>query len=159
MRPGLRQAALAGLATLLAGCGQVADLSGAVAGGGAALASSNPAVGYAVGVSVRAGVTAGMQVVMRRRQRAEQDALAGVIGTLDPGEDGSWQVRHTIPIGNRNGQVRLVRVIDNPLAECREAAFAVEGESQWFLTTACRQAEGWKWAAAEPATERWGSLQ
>jgi len=30
---------------------------------------------------------------------------------------------------------------------------------QWLLTTACRQGEAWKWAAAEPATERWGSLQ
>ena len=29
---------------------------------------------------------------------------------------------------------------------------------QWFVTSACRQTEGWKWAAAEPATERWGSL-
>ncbi|MDP3417617.1 hypothetical protein [Falsiroseomonas sp.] len=155
----MRVLAVAGLAVMLAGCGQVADLSGAVAGGGAAFASSNPAVGYAIGISVRAGVTAGMQVVMRGRQRAEQDALADAIGGLDPGEAGSWQVRHTIPIGNRSGQVRLVRVIDNPLAECREAAFAIEGEGQWFITTACRQTTGWKWAAAEPSTERWGSLQ
>ncbi|MBU8540290.1 hypothetical protein [Falsiroseomonas tokyonensis] len=150
---------LLSLAALLAGCGQVADLTGAVAGGGAALVSSNPAVGYAVGIGVRAGVTAGMQTVMRGRQRAEQDALAAAIGGLDPGEAGPWAVRHTIPIGNRQGEVRLVRIIDNPLAECREALFAVQGESQWFLTTACRQGAQWKWAAAEPATERWGSLQ
>lgn len=150
---------MTGLVAMLAGCGQVAELSGAVAGGGAALVSSNPALGYAIGISVRAGVTAGMQTVMRVRQRAEQDALAAAIGGLDPGEAGSWQVRHTIPIGNRSGQVRLLRIIDNPLAACREAAFTIEGEGQWFVTTACRQDTGWKWAAAEPATERWGSLQ
>jgi hypothetical protein len=155
----------AGLALALAGCGQVADISGAVAGGGAALASSNPAVGYAVGISVRAAVTAGVDEVMKRRQRAEQDALAAVIGGMQPGETRSWQIRHAIPLGNQQGEVRLVRVVDNALAQCREAVFSVaEGAAaaaprQWFLTTACRQAEGWKWAAAEPATERWDALQ
>ncbi|MGG5886385.1 hypothetical protein ACLF3G_04540 [Falsiroseomonas sp. HC035] len=155
----------AGLALALAGCGQVADISGAVAGGGAALASSNPAVGYAVGIGVRAAVSAGVSEVMKRRQGAEQDALATVIGALEPGETRPWQIRHAIPIGNQQGEVRLVRVLDNALAQCREAAFSVTGDAtpaaprQWFLTTACRQPEGWKWAAAEPATSRWGALQ
>ncbi|MGX9965055.1 hypothetical protein ACVFYP_17125 [Roseomonas sp. F4] len=147
------------LALALPGCGQVPEITGAVAGGGAALASSNPALGYALGISVRAGVTAGMQTVMRWRSTEEQDALAAAIGGLDPDSTGRWAVRHRIPIGNREGELRLVRVIDSALAECREALFSVQGESQWFLTTACRQAEGWKWASAEPATGRWGSLQ
>ncbi|MGK7866305.1 hypothetical protein [Falsiroseomonas sp. E2-1-a20] len=155
----------AGLALALAGCGQVADISGAVAGGGAALVSSNPAVGYAVGISVRAAVSAGVDEVMKRRQQAEQDALASVIGGLEPGEVRPWQIRHAIPIGNQQGEVRLVRRLDNALAECREAAFSVAEDNtsaaprQWFLTTACRQQAGWKRAAAEPATARWGALQ
>ncbi|MBU8546901.1 MULTISPECIES: hypothetical protein [Roseomonadaceae] len=147
------------LALALPGCGQVAEITGAVAGGGAALASSNPALGYALGITVRAGVTAGMQGVMRWRSREEQDALAAAIGGLAPDSAGRWAVRHRIPIGNRDGELRLVRVIDNALAECREALFSVQGETQWFLTTACRQGETWKWAGAEPATGRWGSLQ
>jgi hypothetical protein len=157
----LPRLALLGLAAALGGCGQVADVTGAVAGGGAALVSSNPAAGVAVGIGVRAAVTAGMQGVMRRRQQAEQDAVAAAIGSLNPEEARAWQVRHTIPIGNNKGEVRLVRVIPNPLAECREALFSVaDGEArQWFLTTACRDGTRWKWAAAEPATARWGSLQ
>jgi hypothetical protein len=61
--------------------------------------------------------------------------------------------------------VRLVRILDSALGTCREALFSVAaGEApdaprQWFLTTACRYGDRWKWAAAEPATERWGSLQ
>ena len=27
------------------------------------------------------------------------------------------------------------------------------------LIAVCRDGETWKWASAEPATERWGSLQ
>ncbi|NKC30369.1 hypothetical protein [Falsiroseomonas selenitidurans] len=157
----MRRLGLLGLAAL-GGCAQLPDVTGAVAGGGAALASSNPALGFAIGISVRAGVSAGLQVVMRRRQQAEQDAIAAAIGAPVPaaeGLPGAWAVRHGIPLGNREGEVRLVRVIDSALAECREALFRVQGEGQWFLTTACRQGEGWKWAAAEPATTRWGSLQ
>ncbi|WP_347557586.1 hypothetical protein [Robbsia sp. KACC 23696] len=31
---------------------------------------------------------------------------------------------------------------------------------QWFQTSVCRRSDGqWKWAQAEPATERWGNLQ
>ena len=41
----------------------------------------------------------------------------------------------------------------------RERASITENRHRWFVASACRQAGGWKWAAAEPATERWGSLQ
>jgi hypothetical protein len=161
---------LLGLATApLLGCGQAADLTGAVAGGTAALVSANPAVGYGVGIGVRAATSAGIRYAVRRRQQAAQDEVAAVIGSLAPGETRAWRIRHDIPIGNERGEVRLVRVLDNALAPCREALFSVaEGSApdaprQWFLTTACRQrdqaGDRWKWAAAEPATARWGSLQ
>jgi hypothetical protein len=166
----VRRLALVVLATApLLGCGQAADLTAAVAGGGAALVSGNPAVGFAVGVGVRAATAASLQRVVRVRHRAMQDAVATVIGDLEPGETRPWRIDYDIPIGNQHGEVRLVRVLDNALAPCREALFSVdededeaaapEAPRQWFLTTACRQDDRWKWAAAEPAPARWGSLQ
>lgn len=162
----MRLLLLAGCAAPLLGCGQVADITGAVAGGGAALVSANPAVGYGVGIGVRAATSAGLRYVIRRRETAAQDEVAAVIGGLAPGESRRWRIAHDIPIGNAEGEVRLVRILDNALAPCREALFSVEDGAasaaaprQWFLTTACRQGEAWKWAAAEPAVGRWGSLQ
>jgi hypothetical protein len=153
--------ALAALLLLpLAGCGSAAELTGAVAGIATGAAFANPAVGYGVGVGTQAATAAGINWVMRSRQRAEQDAVAEVIGDLTPGEQRPWRIEHDIPIGNQQGEVRLVREIDTALARCREALFSVEDgeERQWFLTTACRQGERWRWASAEPATARWGSL-
>jgi hypothetical protein len=74
-------------------------------------------------------------------------------------------VRHDLPIGNERGEVRVLRDIDTPLARCKEVLFSVESgkaaesDRQWFLASACRQGARWKWATAEPATERWTSLQ
>lgn len=162
----MRRLALVVLATTpLLGCGQAAEITAAVAGGGAAFVSGNPAVGFAVGVGVRAATAASLQRVVRVRHRAMQDAVATVIGDLEPGETRPWRIEYDIPIGNQHGEVRLVRVLDNALAPCREALFSVDEDAapeaprQWFLTTACRQGDRWKWAAAEPAPARWGSLQ
>ncbi len=158
----MRRLALVLLLPLALGaCNQAADVVGAVAGGGAALTSGNPVLAIGVGIGVRTVTAAGIRYVVRIRQGAGQDEVAAVIGSLAPGEVRRWRIRHTIPLGNEAGEVRLVREIDNALAPCREALFSVEdeGERQWFLTTACRQGETWKWAAAEPAVPRWGSLQ
>lgn len=153
------------LAAPLAGCGAAADLTGAAAGIAAGTAFANPAVGFGVGVGTRAAATAGLNWVVRVRQRGEQDAVAEVIGSLAPGEVRPWRIEHSIPIGDQGGEVRLVREIDTALARCREALFSVAEDDepgaarQWFLTTACRQGGRWRWASAEPATARWGSLQ
>jgi len=149
----------------LVACGAVADLTGAVTGGVAAVATANPIVGYGIGIGVRAVTTTAINYAVRRRQQAAQDEVAAVIGALEPGETRSWKIEHDIPIGNEHGEVRLVRTVDSALATCREALFSVasggapDAPRQWFLTTACRQGDRWKWAAAEPAAERWGSLQ
>jgi len=58
--------------------------------------------------------------------------------------------------------VQVVRLIDTPLASCREIAFSVEDgpkPSQWYITSICQQARRWKWAAAEPAVDHWGFLK
>jgi len=149
----------------LAGCNSLGDILGAVTGTAAAAGSANPALGIAIGVGTRAVADYGIRHVGRRWHRTEQDALAATIGTMEVGETRPWQVRHDLPIGDEQGEVRLLREIETPLAPCREALFSVasgkgpDAAPRWFVTSACRQGERWKWAAAEPATERWGSLQ
>jgi hypothetical protein len=163
--PGFRRFGLLALATVpLAGCAGAADITGAVTGTAATIATTNPVVGVGVGLGVRAATTTAVNYVFRRRHRFAQDELAAVIGSMDLGETRPWKIEYDLPIGNAHGEVRLVRIVDNLLAPCREALFSVssgdgpEAPRRWFLTTACRQATGWKWASAEPATGRWGSL-
>ena len=161
-----RVAVLALAAVPLAGCNSsLGGIVGAVTGTAAAVGSGNPAVGAAVGVGTRAVADYGIRYTSRRWHRAEQDALAAAVGAMAVGEARPWEVRHDLPIGNKRGEVRVLRAVDTPLAECREVLFSVASDEapdaarRWFVASACRQAEGWKWAAAEPATERWGSLQ
>ena len=162
-----RAAALALLAAVpLAGCSSIGGIVGAVTGTAAAVGSGNPAVGVLIGVGTRAVADEGIRRVSRRWHRKEQDALAEAVGGMWVGEARPWEVRHDLPFGDKRGEVRVLRAVGTPLAECREVLFSVaSGEGadaarRWFVTSACRRAEGgWKWAAAEPATERWGSLQ
>lgn len=150
---------------LMAGCKAAPQIAAVVVGGTAGAATGNPAVGFAVGVATDAGANYAFRFVAKNRQGAEQDAIAQVAGELPVGAEADWKIEHTIPVGDEHGQLRVVRTIDSPLAACREVAFSVnEGDGDklkraWFTTTVCKQAERWKWAAAEPAVERWGFLQ
>lgn len=151
----------AALAPLLGGCAVVSDVAGLAVGGGAAAATGNPAVGFAVGIGSRAAFDSLRKYVVRRRQQGEQDAIAEAAGTVLPGESRAWEIRHTIPIDNARGDLLVTREFVTPLATCREVIFSVadEEERQLFTTTLCRQDEGWKWAADQPAVDRWGALQ
>jgi hypothetical protein len=150
---------------LLAGCKATPEIAGVVAGGVAGAASANPAVGFAVGVATDAAATAGLNYIGRSRQGAEQDAIAHVAGELEIGAQADWKIEHTIPIGNEHGRLRITRTIDSPLATCKEVVFSVENGTQpsarrdWYITDICKTAGDWKWAAAEPAVQRWGVLQ
>lgn len=160
MRPGW--ALLILLATpYVSGCAVVADVAGLAAGGSAGAATANPAVGYVVAVSVRAGVDELRKYVQRRRQAGEQDAIAEAAGAAQLGEIRPWEIRHTIPLGNERGELTVVREIVTPIVTCREVAFSVVEYSRprVFTTPLCKRPAGWKWAAAEPATTRWGFLQ
>lgn len=162
MRRCLRLGGTAALAAALAGCTTVADISGLASGGAVGAATANPAVGYAVGLGARAAVAAGLQWVSRRRQGAEQDAIAAVAGALPEGSTAPWRIRHDIPVGNEGGAVTVTRAIASPLADCREIVFSVEdppAAPAWYASSICRQGTAWKWAAAEPAVPRWGYLQ
>lgn len=148
----------------IAGCASVGDITGAVAGLASGAATANPAVGISVGVAVRAGTNEAIRTVSRNRQRNEQDAIAAAAAVLAAGESAAWAVDQRVT-GDAHGEVQVLRVIETPLALCKELLFSVAagdeeaGPPAWFTTTACRQGERWKWAAAEPAVERWFNLQ
>ncbi|WP_202396977.1 hypothetical protein [Teichococcus coralli] len=169
-----RRHALMALALLAAGCGKGGELTsggGEVAGtiGGITVGglTSNPAIGYAIGLGIRTAVSAALSSWFRGLRHDEQQAIAATAGDMQPGESRAWKIDHGLPFGYQNleGQMEVTRVIENPLANCREVLFSVAGDKPTdppaglFITTACRQAEGWQWAAAEPAVERWGALQ
>ena len=168
VRPRRRFRGVAG-GGVLGGCNSFSDLAGAASGTAAAAGSGNPAVGIAVGVGVRAVADWGFRRASRRWHRTEQEAIAAAAAEAPLGEPRPWQVRHSLPFGAKQGEIRVLREIDTPLAACREVAFSVDEEKPaqaekqlaraWYLTSLCRGDSGWRWAAAEPATGRWGSLQ
>jgi len=166
-----RRCALVLLALLAAGCTKNGQVAGSVAGGvgGVALGglTSNPAVGYAVGLGLRTAVSAALSSWFRGLRHDEQEAIAAAAGEMQPGESRSWKIEHGLPFGyeDAEGRIAVTRVIETPLAECREILFSLAGEKPAdppagaFIATTCHQVEGWKWASAEPAVERWGALQ
>ena len=145
----------------LGGCRLAGELVAAAAGGASGAATANPAVGIAVGVAVNSGIDAATNWIVRTRQRAEQDAIAAEVATMQIGERRPWKIEHDIPIGNEHGEVEVTRVIANELTLCKELTFSVESknEAHLYTTQACQNGDHWKWALAEPAVERWGSLQ
>lgn len=90
----LRQVALGAAAflPLLGGCAVVSDVAGLAVGGGAAAATGNPAVGFAVGIGTRAAFDSLRKYVVRRRQQGEQDAIAEAAGTAPLGESRAWEI-------------------------------------------------------------------
>jgi len=149
---------------LLPGCTSVGSIAGAVSGSAAGTGSANPALGYAVGIGTKAAVDALARYISRKRQQAEQDQIAAVVGTLPVGGSASWRINHLIPVGNEHGTLTVTRDIPNVLAPCKEVVFTViagnkpDSPRGYYATTACQQAKRWKWAQAEPATPRWGFL-
>ncbi|HVZ07002.1 hypothetical protein [Rhodopila sp.] len=149
----------------LGACNSIGAISGAVVGTATGAGTTNPVVGYAAGIGTQAAVDSLVKYVTRTRQRNEQDQIAQTVGRLQPGQTAPWKIEHTIPFGNEHGDVTVLGMIDNTLAPCKEVAFTVvDGDKPdaprgTFVTTACAQGDTWKWAQAEPATDRWGTLQ
>ena len=109
---------------------------------------------------------AGLQYAQRLTHRAGQDRIAAAAGPLPVGGVASWATNHTVPVEpNERGQVAVSRVISTGELECKEIVFSVDAGSgeklrrAFYLAAVCRDGETWRWASAEPATERWGSLQ
>ena len=144
---------------LLGGCSLGPAAAGVAAGGATAAVTANPVVGYAVGLGVRAGANEVLKYYVRVRKNAEQDAIAAVAGQSAVGESRRWEIRHTIPIGNAKGSLAVIAEIPNALAQCREVMFVTDGADAPFITQVCRSSDRWRWAAAEPTVNRWGTLQ
>ena len=137
--------------------------------GGASIAEgvgANAATTTGIGLGVQALGRAGLQYARRRAHRAQQDRIAAAAGPLPVGGVGAWATDHSVPVEpNERGQVAVSRVISAGPLECKEIVFSVDsGQGErlrraFYVAAVCRDGAAWKWASAEPATERWGSLQ
>ena len=103
---------------------------------------------------------------LARLPATEQDAIAQAAGPLGPGTAQPWSVRHSLPIeDNEAGQVVVSRAFGAGDFRCKEIVFSVDtatrqGPQRAFYTaTICQDGAAWRWASAEPSTERWDRLQ
>jgi hypothetical protein len=154
------------LVPLLPGCSSINGLAGALAGAATGAASGNPVVGVAVGISVRAATGYALQKQALATQTNRQDRLAELAGTLHAGERRGWRLRRAWPFGDETGLIEVVSEIDTSLARCKEVLFSLTDRDaearirERFITQICQQPDGhWRWAGAEPAVPRWGTLQ
>lgn len=151
----------------LGGCSSLlhegtADLAGVGGAAAATAVTDNALVATGIGLGVRSVASAGLQYGERKVHQAEQDRIAAVAGPLAVGQVGRWDIAHDVPIeADAQGQVTVSRLIGAPPLACKEIVFSVEGEKDraFYVAIVCQNGESWKWASAEPATERWGSLQ
>ena len=158
-------------AAALSGCGSVltattSDVAGIAGAGVASAVTKSPAAAAGIGLGIAAAANAGLQVVERDVHRVEQDRIAQAAGLLAPGVVGHWSVSHTIPIeDDEHGDLVVTRLVGGAGFNCKELVFSVDTivdkipNRAFYTTTVCQDGADWKWASAEPATARWGSLQ
>ncbi len=151
---------LAVAAVLLGGCKDFGTIASVASGS----ATGNPGIGIAVGIGVSAGGNFLSDYIARVRAGAELDVIAETTGALPVGGEAAWAIHHTIPIDNEHGELRVIDAINTSLALCKEVVFSVDdggagAPRNWYTVDVCRDPKRWKWATAEPAVERWGSLQ
>jgi hypothetical protein len=163
---------------LFTGCSSLLTQSaGAGAGVGAAAVSNalttNGAVTAGIGLGTQAAAVAGVQYLEKRVHAAEQNAIAAAGGETPVGGVTPWRIVHQIPIeGDEHGEVSVTSYLTPnlpsgtaPAFDCKEIIFSVDTmahktlQQSFYTADICRDGATWKWATAEPATERWGSLQ
>ncbi|WP_269900692.1 hypothetical protein [Paenalcaligenes faecalis] len=158
---------------LLVGCtSMVSEGTGAAAGvAGVAIANQitdNAAAATGIGLGVQAAAKAGLQYAQRRTRGEEQDAIADAASSLQMGEVADWQVDHALPLEpDSHGQVTVSRLVGGMGLSCKEIVFSAvtkksvdpDLERQFYVSMICQDGDVWRWATAEPATSRWGSLQ
>lgn len=159
---------LAASACLLAGCSSILN-EGTAAGAGiaggviAGAVTDDAAAAAGIGLGVQAAARAALQYSQRKVHASTQAAIANTAGPLDVGAVAPWQVRHPVPVEpDEQGRVTVSRLIGGKNLLCKEIVFSVQDEKApeaFYVATICQSKAGWQWASAEPATERWGSLQ
>lgn len=174
------------LATLaMSGCSSLLTETGSavagIAGGGVASAITNDAgVAAGIGIGVQAGVRTFIQYGQRKVHTEAQTQIAQIAGPLEVGQIAQWQTTLSLPLEPEEaGRVTVSRVIASGALDCKEIVFSIdltsEGnaggdatkpptepvmQSRFYVASICKDSNaGWHWAAAEPATGRWGSLQ
>jgi len=165
-RIGLALLACAGVIGTVSGCASIGTASGALAGITTGAVTANPAVGIGIGIAVQAATDEAVKRYMRGLHRDQQDQIAQLVGELSVDASAPWQVKHILPLENGRGQIRVTRAFDTALTHCKEFVFSLtdgdgpDAPAWWFVANACQQQDqSWKWASAEPAVARWGSLQ
>ncbi|CAB3771254.1 hypothetical protein [Paraburkholderia humisilvae] len=160
----------AGTGTLTSGCSSTSlgAAGGAAAGAATGIVTANPAIGIGVGIAVQAATTETVNRYYRVMHTDQQNVIAALVGTMKVGDTRPWNVKHTLPIENGHGQVRVTRAFSSALADCKEFVFSVADSDEanapehWYTAAACQLQQDrrwWKWASAEPAVDRWGNLQ
>jgi hypothetical protein len=160
------------LATLaLPGCGSLltegsSDVAGVAGAGVAASVTRSATAAAAIGLGVQSLASEGLKYAERSVHREEQDAIASAAGPLEPGQVTHWSVSHSIPIeSDEHGDAVVSRSFGAAAIACKEVVFSIDTKRHrvtqraFYITTICRDGEQWRWASAEPATERWGGLQ
>jgi hypothetical protein len=161
------------ISSALSGCSSLYS-EGATAGAGiagaalAAKVTNNAAVATGIGLGAVAAARAGVQYSERVVHKNTQDGIAKIAGPLDVGAIAPWSVTHSMPIeDDEHGRVTVSRTISAGALDCKEIVFSVDqtatknvpASSAFYVASICRDGGNWKWASAEPATERWGALQ
>ncbi|MGE8162952.1 hypothetical protein ACQKRQ_22650 [Paraburkholderia sp. NPDC080076] len=161
------------ISSALSGCSSLYS-EGATAGAGiagaalAAKVTNNAAVATGIGLGAVAAARAGVQYSERVVHKNTQDGIAKIAGPLDVGAIAPWSVTHSMPIeDDEHGRVTVSRTISAGALDCKEIVFSVDqtatknvpASSAFYVASICRDGDNWKWASAEPATERWGALQ
>ncbi|MFM0226502.1 hypothetical protein [Paraburkholderia dipogonis] len=161
------------VSSALSGCSSLYS-EGATAGAGiagaalAAKVTSNAAVATGIGLGAVAAARAGVQYSERVVHTNTQDGIAKIAGPLEVGAVAPWSVTHSMPIeDDEHGRVTVSRTISAGALDCKEIVFSVDqaatknvpASSAFYVASICRDGDNWKWASAEPATERWGALQ
>ncbi|WP_206003013.1 hypothetical protein [Paraburkholderia polaris] len=161
------------ISSALSGCSSLYS-EGATAGAGiagaalAAKVTSNAAVATGIGLGAVAAARAGVQYSERVVHTNTQDGIAKIAGPLEVGAIAPWSVTHSMPIeDDEHGRVTVSRTISAGALDCKEIVFSVDqtatknvpASSAFYVASICRDGDNWKWASAEPATERWGALQ
>ena len=122
-------------------------------------ATGSAIVGTAAGIGAGIGLDAGIKFVERRIHRNAQDAVARAAGPLAVGQSARWNIDQWLPLTDRHGTVEVARRFGSAIP-CKDVVFTVDGDDNLYVTTVCADKRGiWRWALAEPTTDRWGSLQ
>jgi uncharacterized protein YceK len=163
-----------GLAALLglSGCGSLLTETTSTAAGVAGAATGaaitkNATVAAAIGLGVNSLAAEGLRYAERRVHKTEQDNIARVAGVLPMNAVATWSVRHDVPIEpDEGGFVVVSREFGALGFRCKEIVFSVDEQTKrhglvrsFYTANICQDGRSWRWASAEPATSRWGSLQ